>query len=125
MTATEGAGPGPRAKKTYSLTQSGRDALAQWLPQPAAFQPRSEVALKAYAVTIADHGLMAELYEQVAADAAAALATFEEEESMMLALGMDDVTHPKFGNYAVLLLGIGSQRTLHSWATWLASKLRQ
>ncbi|GIH09991.1 negative transcription regulator PadR [Rhizocola hellebori] len=126
VTATEGAGPGPRAKKTYSLTARGREALADWLPKPAAFQPRNEVALKAYAAACAaDRSRMAELYEQVAADAAAALAAFGEEESTMVEHGWDDISHPKFGNYAVLQLGIGSQRNLHAWATWLASQLRQ
>jgi hypothetical protein len=125
VTATEGAGPGPRAKKTYSLTDDGRAALAEWLPQPPAFQPRSEITLKAYAATAADPARMIELYEQVAAEAAATLASFQQEESVMSAQGMDDISHPKFGNYAVLQLGIESQRTLHTWATWLASRLRQ
>jgi DNA-binding PadR family transcriptional regulator len=125
VTSTEGTGPGPRAKKTYSLTEQGREALAEWLPQPPAVQPRNEVALKAFAVAAADPARMVELYDQVAANAAAALAAFQEEESTMLANGWDDISHPKFGNYAVLQLGIGSQQTLQTWATWLASKLRQ
>jgi DNA-binding PadR family transcriptional regulator len=125
VTSTEGVGPGPRAKKTYSLTDQGREALAEWLPQPAAFQPRSEITLKAYAATAADHLRMAELYEQVAADASVTLANFQQEAAAMSAEGMDDVSHPKFGNYAVLLLGIESQRALQTWATWLARMLRQ
>src|SRR5215207_3569353 len=73
VTATEGTGPGPRAKKTYTLTTKGRAALAEWLPQPAAFQPRSEITLKAFAATVADHAQMAALYEGVAAEAAQTL----------------------------------------------------
>ena len=29
VTSTEGTGPGPRAKKTYSLTEKGREALIE------------------------------------------------------------------------------------------------
>ncbi len=125
VTSTEGAGPGPRAKKTYSLTEQGRDALADWLPGPAAFQPRSEITLKAYAATVADPARMAQLYERVAEESGALLARWRAEESVMAADGMDDISHPKFGNYAVLRLGIESQRVTQEWATWLASKLRQ
>ena len=73
VTATEGEGPGPRAKKTYSMTRAGREALHDWLVQPPVSQPRSEVTLKAYAATVADPQSMAALYEHVAASAKQAL----------------------------------------------------
>ncbi|WP_117209654.1 PadR family transcriptional regulator [Allorhizocola rhizosphaerae] len=117
----EEAGPGPRAKKTYTITGSGRRALAEWLPQPPAFTPRSEVALKAYAVGAADPARMAVLYEEVAADALAKAAVFERELGEL----EDDPGHPNFGNYAALRLGIESQRGLSAWASWLASRLRK
>ncbi|HCU51966.1 MAG TPA: PadR family transcriptional regulator [Micromonosporaceae bacterium] len=124
VSVAEGAGPGPRAKKTYTLTSAGRAALTEWLPQPPAIQPRSETILKAYAVNSADLGEMAALYERIAAESAEMLASFEEEAAIMLAEGMDDVAHPKFGNYAVLRMGIESHRAMHTWASWLASRLR-
>jgi hypothetical protein len=68
---------------------------------------------------------MAELYERVAAEAAAAVASFEEEVSAITDQGCNDLSHPKFGNYATLRLGIESHRAVQTWATWLASQLRQ
>jgi DNA-binding PadR family transcriptional regulator len=124
VSVTEGEGPGPRAKKTYELTEDGRGALGAWLVQPPVSQPRSEVTLKAYAINSADPQAAAALYEQVAAEAAVALAEFEAEEAVMREAGMDGVAHPRFGNYAVLRMGIESQRALHAWAAWLAGRIR-
>ncbi len=121
VSVREGAGPGPRAKKTYTLTESGRHALAEWLPLPPAFTPRSEVTLKAYALGSADPARMAALYEDVAEQARASAELFERE----LAALVDDPGHPSFGNYAALRLGVASQRDLAEWATWLASRLRK
>ena len=124
VTATEGEGPGPRAKKTYSMTRAGREALHEWLVQPPVSQLRSEVTLKAYAINSADPGAATALYEQVAAGAAATLAEYEAEAELMRQAGMDHADHPRFGNYAVLRMGIESQRALHTWAAWLAGRLR-
>jgi DNA-binding PadR family transcriptional regulator len=122
--ASEGKGPGPRAKKTYALTPAGRTALAEWLPRPPTFQPRSEVTLKAYAVNSADPRSMAEMYDGVATEAAAALARWESELAQMREAGFDDPAHPSFGNYAALRMGVESQRVLRGWASWLAGRLR-
>lgn len=121
----EEAGPGPRAKKTYTLTPAGREALAEWLPQPPTMQPRSEVTLKAYAVNSADPARMAETYQRIADEADAALAAWEQELAEMRQAGYDDVRHPRFGNIAVIRMGIESQRVLRDWAGWLAGRLRE
>lgn len=117
----EGAGPGPRAKKTYTLTSSGRRALAEWLPQPPAFTPRSEITLKAYALASADPERMAQMYQRVADEAAAQMRAYEAELTELV----DDPRHPKFGNYATLRMGVESSRAVHDWAAWLASRLRE
>jgi DNA-binding PadR family transcriptional regulator len=124
VSVTEGEGPGPRAKKTYELTHDGQEALREWLVRPPVSQPRSEVTLKAYAINSADPEAAAVLYEQVASDARATLAEFEAEEAQMRRAGMDRASHPKFGNYAVLRMGIEAQRALHAWAAWLAGRIR-
>ncbi|MFI6758952.1 hypothetical protein ACIBF5_07380 [Micromonospora sp. NPDC050417] len=85
--------------------------------------PRSEVALKAYAVNSADPQQMAALYQGLAEQAAATLAAFEEELDWMRAEGYDNTTHPKFGAYAVLRFGVESQRVMQEWSSWLASRL--
>jgi DNA-binding PadR family transcriptional regulator len=119
----EGQGPGPRAKKTYTITDRGRRALAEWLPQPAEYQPRSELVLKAYAVNSADLRQMAEMYQATADAARERAAAWQAELKTMAELGYSDPAHPNFGNYAVLKMGVESQRTTHRWSAWLARAL--
>jgi DNA-binding PadR family transcriptional regulator len=121
----EGQGPGPRAKKTYTITESGRRALAEWLPQPAAYQPRSELVLKAYAVNSGDLRRMAEMYQATADAARERAAVWQAELESMADMGYSDPAHPNFGNYAVLKMGVESQRTTHRWSEWMASALRK
>lgn len=117
----EGTGPGPRAKKTYTITDAGRQALARWLPEPPAVAPRSEIGLKAFAVHSADPARMAALYQQIADDAAAKAAAYQAELDRM----PDDPRDPRFGNYAVLKLGVVSHQSMREWAAWLAARLRE
>jgi DNA-binding PadR family transcriptional regulator len=121
----EGEGPGPRAKKTYTLTESGRAVLAKWLPEPPVFQTRSEMVLKAYAANSADPARMAEMYQAIADDAAELLEDWRLELKTMAEQGCNHPSHPQFGNYAVLKMGLESQRVTHGWATWLAAELRE
>lgn len=118
------AGPGPRAKKTYAVTPAGMAALRAWLAVPPVAQPRSETTLKAYAANSADPTVMADLYQGIAERAARTLDEYEQDARRMRESGMDDPAHPRFGNYAVLLMGVESQRALHVWATWLTDSLR-
>jgi DNA-binding PadR family transcriptional regulator len=121
----EGSGPGPRAKKTYTITDLGRRALGEWLPGAPAFQPRSELVLKAYAANSADPHRMARMYQAVADDAEELVREWEAELKAMETLGYADAKHPRFGNYAVLKIGVESQRVTYEWATWLAGRLRE
>ncbi|MEU8005410.1 PadR family transcriptional regulator [Catellatospora sp. NPDC049111] len=124
VASVEQAGPGPRAKKTYAITPSGLAALRSWLVIPPTAQPRSEITLKAYAATSADPAAMAALYTDLAERSTRLLAEYEQDAERMRAAGQDDPAHPRFGNYAVLLMGIESQRAVHRWAHWLAACLR-
>ncbi|HEX6682494.1 MAG TPA: PadR family transcriptional regulator [Candidatus Limnocylindrales bacterium] len=121
----EGDGPGPRAKKTYTLTEGGRAALASWLPERPAFTPRSELVLKAYAVNSADPVAMSTMYQAIADQAGEQVKAWDTELKTMADQGYDDPAHPRFGNYAVLKMGLESQRVTHHWATWLAARLRE
>ncbi|MEV4411677.1 PadR family transcriptional regulator [Catellatospora sp. NPDC049609] len=123
VSAVEQAGPGPRAKKTYEITPDGLAALRAWLVVPPVAQPRSEITLKAYAANSGDPAAMAALYGQLAERAERMLAEYEQDAARMREAGMDHPAHPRFGNYAVLLMGIESQRTVRSWAAWLAASL--
>ena len=52
---TAGPGPGPRAKKVYSVTEAGLAALREWVIQPPEPAPsRDDLVLKAYAAWTAD-----------------------------------------------------------------------
>lgn len=121
----EGGGPGPRAKKTYTLTPAGREALAGWLPLPPAFAPRSELVLKAYAANSAEPAGMAAMYQAVADEAAQRLKEWRDELKRMEEDGWGDPRHARFGNFAVLKMGVDSQRVTQQWATWMASRLRE
>jgi DNA-binding PadR family transcriptional regulator len=121
----EDDGPGPRAKKTYTITDGGRAALAEWLPEPPAFAPRSEMVLKAYAVNHADPARMADMYQAIADEAGERLKRWRAELKTMQEQGSSHPSHPRFGNYAVLKMGLESQRVTHDWATWLAAELRE
>jgi DNA-binding PadR family transcriptional regulator len=123
--AREGQGPGPRAKKTYTITDAGRRSLAEWLPQPPVYQPRNELVLKAYGVNSADPGRMAEMYQTTADAARERAAIWRAELQSMAEQGYSDPGHPRFGNYAVLKMGVESQQLTHRWAAWLASELRK
>ncbi|GHJ50560.1 negative transcription regulator PadR [Catellatospora sp. TT07R-123] len=120
----EGAGPGPRAKKTYTLTPAGLAALGEWLVRPPVVAPRSETVLKAYAANSADPVAMADLYARIAARQRDLLDEWEQEAAMLRGTGHDRPDHPGFGNYAVLLMGIESARATGAWAQWLATCLR-
>jgi DNA-binding PadR family transcriptional regulator len=119
----EAAGRGPRTNKTYTLSAAGRRALADWLISPPTPQPRSEVVLKAYAVSGAEPDRMAELFHAVAEQAAATRADWLRELVDMERAGADDIDHQQFGNYAALRMGTESQRVLQEWAAWLAAAL--
>jgi DNA-binding PadR family transcriptional regulator len=118
-------GPGPRAKKTYTITETGRQALAEWLPQPPVYQPRNELVLKAYGVSSGDPRRMAQMYQATADAARAQAAGWQADLEKMAEEGCDDPGHPRFGNYAVLKMGVASQQTTQRWAGWIASELRK
>jgi len=121
----EGQGPGPRAKKTYTITDTGRGALAEWLPLPPVYQPRSELVLKAYGVNSGDPRRMAEMYQATADAARERAAIWQAELESMAEEGYSNPSHPRFGNYAVLKMGVASQQVTHRWAAWMASELRK
>jgi DNA-binding PadR family transcriptional regulator len=123
--AREGKGPGPRAKKTYTITESGRRTLADWLPQPPAYQPRSELVLKAYGVNSGDPRRLAEMYQATADAAREQAEIWQAELDDMATLGFSNSSHPRFGNYAVLKMGVESQQVTHRWAGWMARELRK
>jgi DNA-binding PadR family transcriptional regulator len=126
VTYEAGAGPGPREKKTYSITDSGRDALAGWLVTPPAPRvPKDELLLKTYAVAAADPHRMAHIYQAAADTHAQRLAEYRSQLAHLTDQGAHDSHHPSFGNYATLRYGIAIEETREAWCRWMASTLTE
>jgi DNA-binding PadR family transcriptional regulator len=118
------SGPGPRVKKTYTITAAGRRVLAEWLVRPPAPRlPKDELLLKTYAVAAADPQRMARLYLDMAEESAQRLAQYRGMLADLADDGAADRRHPRFGNYATLRLGVATEEQRVAWCRWMASTL--
>lgn len=118
------SGPGPREKKTYTITTLGRRTLADWLVRPPAPRaPRDELVLKTYAVGAAEPNQMARLYREMADEYAERLAQYRGMLADLTDAGAADRRHPQFGNYATLRLGLATEEQRVAWCRWMASTL--
>jgi DNA-binding PadR family transcriptional regulator len=121
------AGPGPRDKKIYSLTEEGRRVLREWLSEPPRPQPvRNELVLKAYGIWAADRAGARSLFEQQAAAHQARLADYETQWAAVESRhhqGAPPPDHPDFGNYAALRYGLSYERHCIAWCRWMVSRL--
>jgi DNA-binding PadR family transcriptional regulator len=119
-----GSGPGPREKKTYTITALGRRALVQWLVRPPTPRmPKDELLLKTYAVAAAPPRRMARLYLDMADEYDRRLAHYRDMLADLTEDGAADRRHPKFGNYATLRLGVATEEERVAWCRWMASTL--
>jgi len=124
VTYSAGAGPGPREKKTYRITEAGRRALAAWLVTPAAPRaPKDELLLKTYAVAAADPHRMADLYRAAADAHAQRLAEYRSQLTDLTDDGASHPQHPNFGNYATLRYGIAIEEMREERCRWMAATL--
>jgi DNA-binding PadR family transcriptional regulator len=116
-------GPGPYAKKIYSVTDAGMRALATWISQPPRPEPsRSEMMLKSYALWVADRPTVTALFETQLAEHRRRLAEYEAAWSNVVGAhpgGVPPRSHPDFGNYVTLRYGIGLERHTIEWCEWL------
>jgi DNA-binding PadR family transcriptional regulator len=63
VTSTAEPGPGPRARKTYTVTDAGRALLRDWVTtRPEQRAVRDEMVLRSYAAWIADRAEAAALF---------------------------------------------------------------
>jgi DNA-binding PadR family transcriptional regulator len=120
-------GPGPRAKKIYSITESGRDALTAWVTRPPAPAPaRNELLLKAYAMWTADPERARELFTTQLNSSREQLAEYEAAWDRVTGDhpgGVPARTHVDFGNYVTLRFGIDAVRTTVEWCSWVIELL--
>jgi DNA-binding PadR family transcriptional regulator len=123
---TAGPGPGPRAKKVYSVTEAGLAALREWVIQPPEPAPsRDDLVLKAYAAWTADPAAAGRLFAAQIAGHRERLAAYEADWGNVQGRhhgGAPPVTHPDFGNYATLRCGIDYERQRIGWLEWISQQ---
>src|SRR6266540_51424 len=119
-------GPGPREKKTYTIAEAGRDALAAWLVRPPApREPKDELLLKTYAVAAADPRQMRPVYLAAADESARRLAEYRRLLATFVERGAGDPAHPMFGNYATLRFGVAVEEQREAWCRWMETMLSE
>lgn len=123
-----GPGPGPREKKVYSLTETGLEALREWVlqdPAPAE-SGRDELLLKAYSIWTADPAGAQELFAGQVRRHQDRLAEYEADWELVESRHQDGpppVSDPDFGSYATLRCGIDYECQRIAWLTWMCQQL--
>jgi DNA-binding PadR family transcriptional regulator len=124
ITSSGESGPGPHQRMTHHLTPAGRTALTHWLVQPPTPRhPRNELILKTYAVNVADPAAMRALYRAEARRHQERLDDYRAQNARLVARGADDRSHPDFGSFATLKLGLDIEELYAQWCRWLADQL--
>ncbi|WP_154402660.1 PadR family transcriptional regulator [Nocardioides speluncae] len=126
LTCEAGAGPGPREKKTYTVTEAGRHELRIWLGSP--YQPRApkdELVLRAFAAASADPAELAAVYEEETRQIEGRLARYATIRAEVEESGhTDDPTRPEFGHLLSLLHGIAVAEARLVWCRDTVRRLR-
>ncbi|GHO86787.1 PadR family transcriptional regulator [Dictyobacter formicarum] len=115
-------------KKLFSLTESGRAALRDWVTTPIEpSPPHDELVLKAYAIWLADQTKAIQLFRQQEEYHVARLteyqqilARIEHEHGTEIS-----VTLPEFGNYATLHAGVYSEQASITWCRWMVEQFER
>ena len=114
------------AKKIYTISETGRAALQQWVTQPPASAPeRSELLLKAYGIWLADTEQAIRLFQIEENHHRTRLAHYEQilahvEQKYGSHIPLDT---PDFGDYATLQRGIGYEQEYARWCRWMIEQL--
>ena len=126
--STSGPGPGPRPKRTYAITDAGRDALRAWIAEPSRFGGRNdELLLKVYASWLVDESVTAELVRDARRHHAAKLALYTERDASAQERGIDRLgfDDPRFADYLTLRRGIDFERGRLAWCDWVLAQLER
>lgn len=116
------------AKKVYSLTPEGQEALRAWAVAPVEPEPgRNELLLKTYTIWLADPAQALELFRAQQARHLAQLAHYERilAELQQEHPGPIKVHEPLFGDYATLQIGLRYEREYGDWCRWMVEQLEQ
>lgn len=117
-------------KKVYSLTQSGMEALRQWIAQPTD-EPviKDELALKVYCIGLVDKEqalkvlLEREIYYRKKKERFTESLERYKEESVM-PLEELEIHDPLFGVYVLLQKAMQKVDADLIWCDWMKSKLK-
>lgn len=119
------SGPGPREKKTYTITAAGRAELREWLASaytPAA--PKDELVARAFAAASADPSALAAVFAAEADRQDGRLAHLEQLQAETEASPASaDPRRPEFGWALALLSGTGAARHRRDWCREVARRL--
>lgn len=113
-------------KKVYSLTDRGRDALREWLSEPAADPvTRDELMLKTYCLSYTDPRGARRLYEERLSYYRKRLQHHEERVAYLKERGdfpadgsPPPFDSPRFGAYLLMEKAVRSTRANVEWTEW-------
>jgi DNA-binding PadR family transcriptional regulator len=114
--------PGPREGKLYSITATGRQALADWTVTDPADAIRDEFMLRVYSLWTADPAEATQLVERRRAAHSARLVELEGIESRFTGAPANP-SDPDFSAYATLRRGLSFERHAIEWCDWMLTAL--
>jgi len=126
VASSSARGPGPRPKRTYGITESGRDVLRAWIAEPSRFGGRrDELLLKVYASWLVEPSVTAGLVNDARRHHAAQLALYTEREASARERGIHRLGFgdPRFSDYLTLRRGIDFERGRLAWCDWVLDQL--
>lgn len=128
IASSSGHGPGPRPKRTYALTDAGRDELRRWIGAPSQLGGRhDELLLKVYASWLVDPSVIAALVGAARTHHAAQLALYTGREASARDRGIDQLGFgdPNFADYLTLRRGVDFERGRLAWCDWVLDLLQR
>lgn len=116
-------------KKMYTITEKGREALQEWLIEPAlAPATRDELFLKTYCLWLTDAKAATALYEHRNAFYQDKLRNYEDMLAQLKAThgdSVEDFTSPFFGEFVILHRAVRNARDQIEWCQWVIAKLQK
>jgi PadR family transcriptional regulator, regulatory protein AphA len=108
---------GPRGRRTYAITDAGREELRRWMRDPPdVYLVRNEFVLRLFLLSALEPAEARTALRQLAAENDAALATLREQVGKFDAAA--DPGAPPPLNRLVAEFGLRSYQTLREWAQW-------
>jgi DNA-binding PadR family transcriptional regulator len=120
--------PGPREGKQYSITATGRKALAAWAVTDPTEVVRDEFMLRVYSLWTADLAEAINLLTRRKADHQSRLATLRKIATQFAESPGGLPTNPSdpdFSAYATLRRGLSFEHHAITWCDWMLTTLTQ